>query len=127
MTHALSQKSLDKLVGVHPDLVKVFTEAITDSPLDFSITEGVRSAERQKMLFDSGKSKTMKSRHLTGHAVDFCVIIDGAASWDMAHYKIVTAHLKETASRLGQNIECGSDWLSFPDGPHVQLPWKEYP
>lgn len=127
MTHSLSQKSLDKLVGVHPDLVRVFTEAITESPLDFSITEGVRSAERQKMLFDSGKSATMNSRHLTGHAMDFCVIIDGKASWNMADYKTVTRHLKDTASKLNVPIECGSDWLSFPDGPHVQLPRKDYP
>lgn len=127
MTHSLSPRSTDKLVGVHPDLVKVFTEAITESPLDFSITEGVRDMARQKMLFESGKSATMKSRHLTGHAVDFCVIIDGKASWDMKDYKTVTSHLKNIASQLGLSIECGSDWLSFPDGPHVQLSRKDYP
>jgi peptidoglycan L-alanyl-D-glutamate endopeptidase CwlK len=50
-------------------------EAIKESPLDFSITEGLRTKERQKELFSAGKSQTMNSRHLTGKAVDIAVII----------------------------------------------------
>ena len=66
----LSEKSISKLAGVHPDLVKVIKRAIEITPVDFTVIEGLRTKERQAYLLKSGKSKTMRSRHLTGHAVD---------------------------------------------------------
>lgn len=119
--------SQSRLTGVHPDLVKVMEEAIKSSPLDFSITQGLRTLEQQKVLFESGKSKTMRSRHLTGHAVDIAVIVDGAITWELPKYRIVTDHIKTVAKKLGITIECGIDWTSFVDGPHIQLPWSTYP
>ena len=116
-----------KLSMVHPDLQSVFKEAISDAPYDFSITCGIRTKEEQKKLFDAGKSKTMNSRHLTGNAVDVCVIIDGKASWEMKHYKELMEHVKTVAKTLNVPIQCGCDWESFPDGPHVELDRKHYP
>lgn len=77
MTFALSQKSVDRLAGVHPKLVAVVNLAITISPVDFAVLEGLRTIERQKSLVAAGASKTMRSRHLTGHAVDLGAIVDG--------------------------------------------------
>jgi peptidoglycan L-alanyl-D-glutamate endopeptidase CwlK len=127
MTFALSQRSKDRLKGVHPDLVKVIEEAIKESPLDFSISEGLRTKERQKVLFDSGKSKTMNSRHITGHAIDFAVIKDGEVTWDFKYYQLVADHIKAVAKALDVPIIWGGDWQSFRDGPHVELNRSKYP
>jgi peptidoglycan L-alanyl-D-glutamate endopeptidase CwlK len=126
MTYALSQRSKDRLKGVHPDLVKVIEEAIKESPLDFSISEGLRTKERQKVLFDSGKSQTMNSRHITGHAIDFAVIKDGEVTWDFKYYQLVADHIKAVAKALDVPIIWGGDWQSFRDGPHVELNRSKY-
>lgn len=125
--YSFGSKSKERLKGVHPQIVRLMEEAIKASPLDFSITEGVRSLERQKELFSSGKSQTMRSRHLTGHAVDIGVLVDGKITWELPKYRIVTDHIKTVAKKLGIPVEFGIDWTSFVDGPHIQLPWATYP
>ena len=127
MTFALGQRSKDRLQGVHPDLVKVIEEAIKDSPLDFSITEGLRTKERQKSLFDAGKSQTMNSRHITGKAVDIAVIKDGEVTWDFKYYQLVADHIKKIAKDMKIDIVWGGDWQSFKDGPHFELHRSVYP
>jgi peptidoglycan L-alanyl-D-glutamate endopeptidase CwlK len=127
MTFALGQRSKDRLTGVHPDLVKVIEEAIKESPLDFSITEGLRTKERQKALFDAGKSQTMNSRHITGKAVDIAVIKDGEVTWDFKHYQTVADHIKKIAKDMKIDLVWGGDWQSFKDGPHFELHRSVYP
>ncbi|WP_235869856.1 M15 family metallopeptidase [Veronia nyctiphanis] len=69
----------------------------------------------------------MNSRHLTGHAVDLGAWVCGEVRWDWPlHYRIADA-VKAASIELGIPIEWGGDWKSFPDGPHFQLPWAEYP
>jgi uncharacterized protein YcbK (DUF882 family) len=82
----LNEKSLKKLEGVNPLLVSVMGAAAAICPIEFQITEGLRSKERQKMLFDSNLSKTLNSKHLTGNAVDIVVYIDGVIYWDLKYY-----------------------------------------
>ena len=127
MTFALGQRSKDRLTGVHPDLVKIIEEAIKESPLDFSITEGLRTKERQKALFDAGKSQTMNSRHITGKAVDIAVIKDGEVTWDFKHYQTVADHIKKIAKDMKIDLVWGGDWQSFKDGPHFELHRSVYP
>lgn len=127
MTYALSTKSLDRLKGVHPRLVDVVKLAITISAVDFAVLEGVRTVERQKELLSAGASQTMRSRHLTGHAVDLGAIVGGQVRWDWPLYDKIAAAVKEAARQLGTPIEWGGDWKSLKDGPHFQLPWREYP
>lgn len=127
MTFKLSQKSLDRLTGVHPDLVDVVMLAIGKSEVDFCVLEGVRSMARQEQLVKAGASKTMKSRHLTGHAVDLGAMLGGSVRWDWPLYYKVADAVKEAADELSIPIEWGGDWTSFKDGPHFQLPWKDYP
>ena len=121
MGFKLSQRSLSKLVGVHPKLVEVVKLAITKSPLDFSISEGLRTVERQKELVAQKKSQTMKSRHLIGEAVDICILLDGKANWDFDNYRIVADVFKDCAAELGVKITWGGEWTTLKDGPHFQI------
>lgn len=127
MTFSLSAKSLSRLEGVHPQLVSVVKLAITISPIDFAVLEGVRSIERQQVLVKAGASQTMRGRHLSGHAVDLGAIVDGQVRWDWPLYDKISVAMKEAAKRLGVPVEWGGDWKSLKDGPHFQLPWREYP
>ena len=86
MPFKLGARSLTRLKGVHPDLVKVVTRAIEISTLDFTVLEGLRSLERQQALVEAGASQTLKSRHLTGHAVDLGAWVDGQVDWSWPLY-----------------------------------------
>ena len=123
----LSTRSLDNLKGVHPDLVAVMHRAILITPIDYCIIEGVRAIERQEMLVKTGASTTMNSRHLTGHAIDAVPFVGGEISWHWPHYYALEPYIKEAGRQLGVPLEWGGDWKTFPDAPHWQLPWKEYP
>ena len=123
----LSKRSKDRLATVHPDLQAVVLRALEISPLDFTVLEGIRTKNRQKKLFDAGATKTMNSRHLTGHAVDLGVYVAGAVRWDWPLYYKLAEAVKQAAFELGIPIEWGGDWISFKDGPHWQLPWDTYP
>lgn len=123
----LATRSEVKLAGVHPDLVRVVRRA-DEMGATFHVTCGLRSIEEQKALVAAGKSKTMKSRHLTGHAVDVVAVIeDGGVSYDEDDMQAVARKMKAAAADLGIPIEWGGDWKSFHDTPHFQLPWKDYP
>jgi len=123
----LSQKSLDRLSGVHPDLVAVVKRAIEITEVDFAVLEGVRSVARQEQLIKAGASQTMKSRHLTGHAVDLGAYVNGSVRWDWPLYDKIALAMKAAAIELQVAIEWGGSWKTFKDGPHFQLTWEEYP
>ncbi len=126
MSFSFSQRSKDRLATVHNDLQKLFNQAITDSPLDFGITQGIRTKEEQQKLFNEGKSQTLNSRHLTGKAVDIAVFINGKLTWEFDKYKQVADHVKEVAIKLNIPIVWGGDWKSFKDGPHFELNRNKY-
>jgi len=127
MAFVLSARSLRRLTGVNPDLIAVVMRAINITPVDFTVLEGVRSGARQRWLFDHGKSKTLNSRHLTGHAVDLGVWRDGAVVWDWPDYRRLASAMKKAARCENVPLEWGGDWRHFKDGPHFQLPWAQYP
>ena len=117
----LSKKSLAKLNEVNPDLQKLVKNAIGLSTIDFGISEGMRSKERQKELFDDGKSQTMNSRHLTGHAVDVYAWKDGAVSWEFEDYETINIAFSQAAKLTNIDYVWGGSWKSFKDGPHFEL------
>ena len=55
--YSFSQTSLDKMSKVHPKLIEVMKEAIKNSPFDFRITDGARTAEEQFALYQKGRTK----------------------------------------------------------------------
>jgi peptidoglycan LD-endopeptidase CwlK len=123
----LSDRSLERLKGVHPDLVKVVQRAIAITSLDFLVLEGLRTLERQRQLVAQGRSQTLNSRHLTGHAVDIAPLENGQPVWDWPAYGRLSEIIKQAARDVEISIEWGGDWTSFRDGPHWQLPVAKYP
>ena len=142
----LNTASIAKLKGVHPDLMRVVlrcAEDWADAETGFVVTCGLRTLEEQKVLVAKGASKTMRSRHLTGHAVDLAATIDGKVRWDWSLYIKLANAVKAAAIAEKVSVEWGGTWAalnpvkgtvtakmlhkSFPDGPHFQLPWSSYP
>ena len=124
---SLGPRSVMRLKGVHPDLVKVVQHAIEISAVDFTVLEGLRTIERQRELVKAGASQTLKSRHLTGHAVDLGAWVDDQVDWSWPLYDKINDAMQKASAQVGVPIEWGGSWKSFRDGPHWQLPWKQYP
>ena len=133
----LSKRSLNTMVGVNPDLVKVIKEAIATSPFDFMITQGVRSAKYQNELYQQGRTVRglkvtnadgyiKKSNHQMkidgfGYAIDFVILNGKALDWDTeSKYEAVAKHILETGHKLGIILEWGGNW-KFKDYPHIQI------
>ena len=127
MSIVLGARALLRLEGVHPDLVRVVKRAAATSDLDFTVLEGLRTPERQRELMKQGATKTLNSRHLTGHAVDLAPMLGGKVSWDWPLYHRLAKIVKAAAAAEGVPIQWGGDWRTFKDGPHWELPWKQYP
>lgn len=127
MTHAFSKKSLEHLKDVHPDLQRLAHRALLLSPIDFGVIDGIRTVNEQKKLFESGATKTMNSRHLTGHAIDVAAFVDGKIRWDWPLYDAIAVAFKAASRELNIPIVWGGDWTTFKDGPHYELDRKFYP
>ncbi|MGB3434883.1 M15 family metallopeptidase [Achromobacter sp.] len=131
-TFQLSQRSLDRLLGVHPDLVAIVKLAIQRAPADFTVVEGGRTMARQREHVAKGASQTMASYHLPqadglSHAVDLAPLIDGAIPWNnWQAFTDLASVVKTCAAELGVPVEWGGDWKTLRDGPHFQIPrdWK---
>lgn len=125
MTFSLGDRSRRNLNGVHPDLVKVVERAIEITEVDFTVIEGLRTKERQAQLFRDRFTKTLSSRHLTGHAVD---IAPYPIDWeDKVRFARVAKAMKQAARELNVAIVWGGDWKNSWDMPHYQLDRKVYP
>ena len=123
--YKLGTRSLQNLSGVHPDLVAVVKRAIQITEQDFTVIEGVRNIDRQRQLLKAGKSTTLNSRHLTGHAVD---MVPWPVDWnDLERFEVMSEAMKQAADELDIPIVWGGDWKSFYDGPHFELDRKTYP
>ena len=139
--YQLSKRSLDNLQGVHPNLEKIIKAAIINSPVDFTVVEGVRTTMKQQEIYAQGRTKPglkvtfadgvkKKSNHQVkpdgfGHAVDIYPFFLGKVQVNhkdtIARLKEIAAHIKATAEKLGLNITWGGDWRNPYDPPHFQL------
>lgn len=117
--------SRENLAGLHPDLLKVMYEAIKETPVDFRVIDGWRTLAEQKEMVRRGASKTMRSRHLTGKAVDVMALVNGKGRWESPLYIKIGAHVKSIAKKLGITITWGGDW-SFKDYGHFELDKNKY-
>ncbi len=120
-------KSKRVLEGLNEDLQELLNEVI--KYVDISLIEGYRSAERQANLKKLGKTKTLKSKHLMGEAIDLAPYINGI-DWDNRENFIYTAGIvKGFAYQMGIPLRWGGDWNnnhdlsdnSFDDLVHFEL------
>ena len=123
----LSPRSYKRLEGVHPDLVRVVERAIAITEVDFVVLEGLRTKERQAQLLKAGASRTMNSRHITGHAVDLGAWVGKEVRWDWPLYAKIATAMKKAATEQNVPIVWGGDWRTFRDGPHFELNRSKYP
>lgn len=125
----LSDRDRRRLAGVHPHLVRVVEQAAEQTNDVFMVVEGLRTLKRQQDLLKVGASRTLNSRHITGHAVDLAPVLDNGeipwGQWD--RFESLAATLKAAALYLKVPLEWGGDWPKFRDGPHFQLPHDQYP
>lgn len=126
--YKLSNRSMNALKDVHPDLIAVVNRALEISPVDFTVVEGLRTIEKQRENVAKGVSQTMNSKHLLqkdgfGHAVDLYPYYDGKvqvqAPW--SKFADIANAMKAAALVLGFKITWGGDWKSLKDGPHYQI------
>lgn len=148
----LGAASLKKLSGIHHDLHLVVLKAYEFSALEFVITEGLRTKERQAQLVKAGASHTLNSRHLTGHAVDIAPVVEGEVRWDWPLFFQLADAFRRASRNLAVPLEWGGCWARIDnndtpletlqaryvdechtnrrriilDGPHMQLPWDIY-
>ncbi len=152
--YVLGKRSLAELEGVHPDLVQVVHRAIEITPIDFSVIDGLRSIEEQRIYVENGASKTMRSRHLTGHAVDLAAYVGNKARWETQLLCKIALAMREAAREYNVPIRWGGNWdvhltdndtppdeliqqyietrtrqgrEPFVDAPHYELPASLYP
>lgn len=140
MSYVLGERSLAKLVGVHPRLVAVVQRAIEITSQDFMVLEGVRTPARQKELYAQGRTKpgnkvtwTLTSNHFIdpdtgyGHAVD---LVPFPVDWnDLAKFNAVSRAMFQAAGELSTPIRWGADWdrdgkpreRGETDSPHFEL------
>jgi hypothetical protein len=146
--YSFSQTSLDKMLKVHPKLVEIMKEAIKNSPFDFRITDGARTAEEQFDLYQIGRSKPgrkvtncdgykSKSNHQIkadgyGYAVDIFICgkydeqgnyikYNTQEGYDNKKLKAVADHIKKIAKDKNIRVEWGGDWKGGWDSPHFEL------
>ena len=115
MSFRLSQRSMDKLEGVHPDMTAVVERAIQLTEVDFGVTQGVRTLEEQKANVAAGRSQTMASKHLLqddgfSHAVDVVAYIGSDVSWELNVYDDICDAFKKAAEEVGCAIKWGAAW-----------------
>lgn len=132
MGFKLSGRSESNLNGVDERLVKVIHRALEISSADFAVIEGLRTIEKQRENVRKGVSKTMDSRHLTGHAVDILPsAIKPGMSWELKYFMPGLAAIKQAGDELGVPLRFGLNWKNDPslpietkfvDAPHVEIP-----
>ena len=110
MGFTLSQRSLDRLEGVHDDMVRVVKKAIDLTKVDFGVICGLRTIEEQKALVDKGASQTMKSKHIDGLAVDLMAYVGGRASWELNLYDDIADAMMEAAKLEDVSVRWGAAW-----------------
>ena len=89
-------------------MVAVVKRAIEITEVDFTVIEGIRSISRQRELLKAGKSTTLNSRHITGHAVD---MVPWPVDWeDLKRFEQMAEAMKTAADELDISIVWGGDW-----------------
>lgn len=131
--YRLGTASLARLQQVHPLLSACVVRAIQITPVDFTVYEGLRSMERQRYLYEHGKSKKLNSRHLVGKAVDLPAW-HGYPKWDSDDAQQIASAMFQASKECGVTLRWGGDWdmdrdqsdEEWRDLVHFELPVRIY-
>lgn len=110
MAFQLSERSLGRLDGVDEKLVEVVKRAIELTKIDFGVSEGLRTIERQQELVAAGASQTMASKHIEGQAVDLVAYVGSRVSWELNLYDDIADAMKQAAKEVGVTLRWGAAW-----------------
>ncbi len=124
-------RSIERLKGVNPDMVKCLEMALAISKCDMTIPwmGGLRSSEDQKSIFEKGNSKcdgySKKSYHQSGNAADCIPVVGGYSNdKDFRHFAGCMFHVWQKLLKSGEVnglLEWGGHWQNFIDLPHWQI------
>lgn len=137
----LSKRSLDALEGVHPSLVQLIKSAIVDTPVDFTVIQGVRATKTQQEYYAQGRTKPgkivtyadgviKKSNHQVkadgfGYAVDLYPYFGGKVQVNHPEVpkklKQIADHIKAKAKCMNINLIWGGDFKKPVDAPHFEI------
>lgn len=129
MSYYFGKRSKSNLEKADIQLVQICYEVIKH--IDFTVIESHRSIERQKKLFDEGKSQidgiTQKGKHnhLPSKAIDIIPYkkghnpFDGSEKSELMFYRLYREFYR-ASKKLGIEINWGGFW-SFKDYPHIEL------
>jgi peptidoglycan L-alanyl-D-glutamate endopeptidase CwlK len=137
-----SKRSESNLKTCHKDLQKIASEAIRVSRIDFGISEGYRSVEKQQEYFNQGKSKVdgikIKGKHNynPSMAFDIYAYVGGKAVWETKHLCYLggmivgIAEMLLAKGEITHKLRWGGNWdmdgeiisdQTFQDLPHFEL------
>lgn len=149
MGYTFSKSSLSRLDTCEEDLQIIMMTAISTSLIDFGISEGHRSADRQFELYKQGREEIRpgtwvklydgmtvtnvdgvhvkgKHNHDPSQAVDIFAWHDNKVKYDdhlmgyLAGHILATAKELYKAGRIKSQIEWGGLWKSLKDTPHYE-------
>ncbi|WP_187298831.1 peptidoglycan-binding protein [Geobacillus thermoleovorans] len=125
-TPTYHERNLNNLSKLAPNTKKAAMEWYNwcvANGIDILIYETIRTEEKQRYYVASGKSKTTKSYHLVGQALDFVPIVNGKTDWNGYNRPEIKKAIAK-AKQLG--FEWGGDLVGAWDKPHLQYNYKGY-
>lgn len=139
MAYSFGKRSSTHLMTCDVRLQRIARRALSYGVMDFVVTEGHRSVERQQTLYADGKSRIdgihRKGKHnnAPSQAMDllpFPAWVNGINVWDdRQRFCVLAGLIMAAAAEEGVTIRWGGDWdsdgnnrdSSFHDLPHFEL------
>ena len=115
-----SQRSIDNVQEVRPQLQQVVECALNHSLTDFVVIDGGRTAEEHANNRANGKSWIRRSKHQDGLAVDVAAYKDGQISYKAEHYYDIAASFDYCSNKYNVPITWGGEW-KVQDLMHFEL------
>ena len=117
----LSELSKKRLEGVDERLKAIVITCAERCPFPFNVSEGLRSEAKQREYVKQGKSRTMKSKHLIGKAVDLYPQSMDRTLIDWSRFEELANLMFQVAAEQGTGIAWGGNWKTFIDKCHFEL------
>ena len=116
--YRLGNTSRERLETCDPRLQLVIRGALATGLIDMSVTEGVRSEQKQNEYYAAGKSRlkwprgkhNVTSPDQKSTAVDVAPYVNGKLSYDQRHCCFMAGIIMGVAQSIGFKIRWGGNW-----------------